>query len=442
MCLALPIREEKRFAHQKFQARRMIMLRRIKNRKRSTSATRTRRDKVGRSVRVEPLQDRQLMAADFGIGDLAGPLQPSSSEPALVSSATAGQSGSAASGQTQAGFRLHRGRLSITGTELNDAVKITHADDGLIRVVAVTTDDSGNEVGTRDQFYTADSIFRIAFSAGDGDDSIVNLTREAMTFYGGDGDDYARTHGPSTMFGGDGSDELRGGFTRDHLYGGDGVDKLFGGHGSDVLNGGRNDDYLYGQSGHDQLHGEHGVDRMYGGSGNDEMYGGDFRDYMYGGSGNDEMYGEGGRDKMWGGDNNDTMFGGEYNDEMWGGDGNDVMMGQAHFDVMYGGEGDDRMDGGSSMDILFGEAGRDELFGRGGVDGLYGGADRDLLDGGDDGNVDVLRGDGGDDVFVRHTHWGADDPDLFTDFSAAELDEVYKDSWGNDWGHNFPKPKV
>ena len=112
------------------------MFRRNKNRKRSTSRTQN-GNKKNRSVRVEKLQNRELMAADFGFGNLGnvfGPQQLPINQPAEVASATAGQTSNATTGQTQPSYSLMRGQLTITGTPLHDTVKITGVENGLLRV--------------------------------------------------------------------------------------------------------------------------------------------------------------------------------------------------------------------------------------------------------------------------------------------------------------------
>ena len=414
------------------------MFGRIKNRRHSSTRMPSRnRNSVGRKVRVEKLDERKLMAADFGgFGDFYGPHQPDSAL-AIFASAVAGNNASA-NGATQVTEQRVGNTVKIVGTEFDDDVVID-SDSGLLRMTAVTTDDVGNQK-TVQRYYTP-GVSVISFDAGDGDDKFLNRTLTRSQVEGGDGNDVLEGVGPNTLSGGDGDDRLRGHSRQDYLFGGDGQDTLFGGGGNDLLNGGEGNDRLYGGRGHDDLFGGSGIDRMYGSVGNDELYGGDQRDYMYGGTGNDEMYGQSGPDEMYGGDGNDTMFGGQDNDKMRGQDGHDVMMGQGGRDTMWGGIGDDRLDGGASNDLLLGEAGRDMLFGRGGQDGLYGGENNDHLDGGDDGIRDWLQGDGGRDVFIRHVHiWSANDPDNFVDNTS--IDEVFRDYGFVDVDGDFPTPKV
>lgn len=93
------------------------------------------------------------------------------------------------------------------------------------------------------------------------------------------------------------------------------------------------------------------------------------------------------------------------------------IRGQLGHDRMYGEAGDDNMRG---------EQGRDALFGGAGADRLVGDEDEDLLDGGS--GADRLIGGEGADRFVlsaaADSGQGADLPDVFADFNAAEGDMI------------------
>ncbi len=100
-------------------------------------------------------------------------------------------------------------------------------------------------------------------------------------------------------------------------------------------------------------------------------------------------------------------------------------------DTIRGGSGDDKLTGGIGHDTLFGNYGDDELLGGSGNDNLYGGGNNDRLDGGigDDGlfaghGIDTVTGGSGDDRFLSwRTHqniWGSYDPDTLVDLSAND----------------------
>jgi Ca2+-binding RTX toxin-like protein len=98
------------------------------------------------------------------------------------------------------------------------------------------------------------------------------------------------------------------------------------------------------------------------------------------------------------------------------GSGNDLVRGGAGRDTVWGGIGDD---------ILYGLAGDDSLYGQDGLDQLFGGTENDWLDGGADYLTDILRGEQGDDTFVRYARTDG----LFstyelenTDFNASGID--------------------
>ena len=64
---------------------------------------------------------------------------------------------------------------------------------------------------------------------------------------------------------------------------------------------------------------------------------------------------------------------------LFGGAGNDILMGNSGSDYLEGGPGDDLLDGGGGDDLLVAGSGRDVLIGGAGVDILRGGNDSDLL---------------------------------------------------------------
>ena len=128
--------------------------------------------------------------------------------------------------------------------------------------------------------------------------------------------------------------------------------------------------------------------------------------------GDDSLSGAGGDDRLRGGEDDDTLNGGTGNDLLQGDGDNDTLNGDAAADRLEGGNGDDTLNGGDGNDLLlggndedqlFGGNNDDELFGGDGDDELHGGAGNDYLHGEDDGNLDKLFGDAGDDWLDVHS---------------------------------------
>lgn len=264
---------------------------------------------------------------------------------------------------------------------------------------------------------------------GDGRDSSTGLSPtsgKSDRIYGEDGNDI--------IYGGN-EDEYGLTSAKDLLYGGTGNDYIFGEGGHDVLDGGTGDDYLYGGTGDDEL---------YGGEGNDSLTGGSGYDIIDGGSGYDTIYANGGSFTLTnsqlistslgtdmltsiesafiiGGGGDDildasaftggglagarvTLFGSDGNDTIKGSSGNDNLQGGSGTDAIFGGAGNDEIYAGSTTqlttDILVGGFGSDLLLGSGGNNRLTGvDITGGLLKPGL-GEVDILTGNGGNDVFV------------------------------------------
>ncbi len=243
------------------------------------------------------------------------------------------------------------------------------------------------------------SGIRVAFDAGDGNDTILGGA-SAETIVGGAGDDMINGGGgddsldggtgDDVLVGGDGNDTIRGGLGIDRIDGGNGDDSLDGGFNNDTINGqagddsidggqaddlitgGDGNDTLLGSDGDDTINGQAGRDFLVGGSDNDSLSGGTEDDTIRGGDGDDMIFGEDGNDVINGGDGQDSIFGGEYDDTITGGDGNDFIQGQAGEDIVLGGDGNDTMFGGGGHDVLLGGDGDDTLGGNSGTDTLAG----------------------------------------------------------------------
>jgi Ca2+-binding RTX toxin-like protein len=184
---------------------------------------------------------------------------------------------------------------------------------------------------------------------------------------------------PAWLYGGAGNDELRAGGGSDFLNGEDGNDKLFARGGNDLLDGGAGDDQLRGGTGTDTLNGGAGNDELWGGTGNNVINGDTGNDILHGGQGNDVMFGGNGDDELRGGGGNDRLDGGAGNDMLYAGTGGDILFGGAGNDNLKGGNANDILVGGDGDDLLAGGAGRDLLIGGLGADRLVGDAEDDIL---------------------------------------------------------------
>ena len=381
------------------------MLRR-KNRKRSNSRTpKQNRNTVGRKIACEKLQDRKLMAADFGgFGDFYGPRMPANDNIAAQISfvAPTQQANAMEDSPLEITHRqgrvptisFHDGTLSITGRDDNEVVSVDfNQRTGNLDIHSQTYNRFGQRVGQIRARIDWNLVTTVRTNLKGGNDTLdASDAWRRVVAYGGSGND--------TLIGGARNDLLDGESGQDTLKGLSGNDTLRGGDHDDVIYGGFDNDTINGGDGNDTIHGEHGADAIYGEAGNDRIFGGSHNDFLSGGSGHDFMSG---------GSNNDIMHGDSGNDTMHGNSGNDTVVGWKGNDWIYGGSGNDT------------------LAGKRGTDHIYGGSGEDTLDGGDDGKRDQLFGQAGRDTFVRHTHWfSADDPDDFVDYRQNGYDRIIK----------------
>ena len=260
------------------------------------------------------------------------------------------------------------------------------------------------------------SGIRVAFDAGDGNDTILGGAG-AETIVGGAGNDMINGGGgDDSLDGGTGDDVLVGGDGNDTIRGGLGIDRIDGGNGDDSLDGGFNNDTINGQAGDDSIDGGQADDLINGGDGNDTLLGSDGDDTIDGMAGSDFLVGGSDNDSLSGGTGGDTIRGGDGDDVINGDDGGDVINGGDGQDSIFGGEDDDTITGGDGNDFIQGQAGEDILLGGDGNDIIGGGGGRDVLLGGDgddslNGNsgTDTLAGNQGTDNVADPT--GADDID-------------------------------
>ena len=263
---------------------------------------------------------------------------------------------------------------------------------------------------------------------------------------GGTGADSLFGHeGDDLLNGNEGNDTLIGGAGDDTINGDAGADRGFGGEGDDEINGGGDDDRLTGDAGMDTIRGGLGDDIILGGADNDTLEGGDGNDIVVGGLGDDSIFGQGGSDILCGDAGNDNLDGGLGDDALLAGTGDDILNGRDGDDLLLGGGGADTMNGNDGNDVVRGGDGRDVVIGGLGADRLNGVALGDIVIAGisgidndptmladliagwnnaenydsrvaaaaallgtgptlsDDGAVDTLRGETGDDYFIVHS---------------------------------------
>lgn len=106
------------------------------------------------------------------------------------------------------------------------------------------------------------------------------------------------------------------------------------------------------------------------------------------------------------------------NSSAHGGSGNDTLIGNIKTDYLEGNDGND---------VLIGGDGNDTLYGGSGLDRLYGQAGNDFLDGGYDGQKDIMIGGAGADEFRQHKHWSWfwwKTESETTDFTALQGDSI------------------
>jgi Ca2+-binding RTX toxin-like protein len=292
-----------------------------------------------------------------------------------------------------AGVSLHKGILTVNGTEDSDVVQFE-------RQKKTDTTPSGG-VFFRDHLIVilnAEIIADFAFAdinlvkikLKGGDDSCI-AGRQALRF---------------DMDGGEGNDTLSGGTKSDILRGGAGVN---------ILTGGTGDDHMISTAGDDSITGGVGSDTA------------DFspfetslhitlddiaNDAEEGGTGIVHIDIE----TIIGGGGNDFISAGAILNpvSIFGGSGRDTIIGGARADTIHGGPGNDKIQGDEGNDYLNGDGGRDKVFGGDGTDTLNGGGpdpkflpiptpqptDQDTTGGGSDGEVDTLDGGTGNDTAI------------------------------------------
>jgi hypothetical protein len=218
--------------------------------KKSPSAqARRHRNLRNRTLQLEGLENRALMAADITLDQGSGVLYiegtDTTRDTALI-------------------------RIDTQGTA-------SLADDHVLVSLSSKADHSiGRLLGD----YSRDSVKSIVFNGYGGSDKFTNNTPIPSQADGGAGADI--------LLGGSGKDQLYGGTQNDYLDGRAGYDSLYGGAGNDMVFGDKGNDYLYGGTGNDFLFGGAGRDSLWGESGDDLLDGGaNTEAQMVGGAGAD-----------------------------------------------------------------------------------------------------------------------------------------------------------
>ncbi|WP_155499093.1 hypothetical protein [Pseudomonas brassicacearum] len=270
---------------------------------------------------------------------------------------------------------------------------------------------------------------------GDNDIKYVPGNQHGNDFIdGGEGNDYIYGYGGNdVLLGGTGDDTIHGDggdgsleeqyHGSDHIEGGAGADRIYGGGADDVISGGAGDDLLYGDfesqlsQGDDIIDGGSGSDFIIGAGGSDTIMAGDDNDTVFGDGDNvsinlagDDFIDAGrGDDTVHGGLGSDTIFGGEGDDILAGDDGKNINIALHGNDFIDGGSGNDIIDAMGGDDVIYGGSGSDEINGGAGDNYIEGGLGNDVLGAGLGGDVyafnngdgvDVVRDEGGSNIFV------------------------------------------
>ncbi len=148
---------------------------------------------------------------------------------------------------------LDDGTLRIDGTGFSDDVVVELEGGNLVARL-----EGGDDTTTDDDIYArfdVDTVSRILFTGGDGDDRFVNRTDIDSEAHGGDGDDtLVGGAGDDALFGDRGRDRIRGRRGNDSLRGGLGRDRLEGGSGSDDFLENESDDLFEDEDAEDRRH--------------------------------------------------------------------------------------------------------------------------------------------------------------------------------------------
>ena len=284
--------------------------------------------------------------------------------------------------------------LQIDGTDNNDVIEVSYANQAQTLVQAVVSDANGNVLA--EGVFAANQVGFIDIEALGGDDFVRNNTRINGRQRGQGGED--------VLIGGTGQDFLSGGFGNDAVFAGDvssidrddglvvvtgtgAADKIFVQYknNNEILitikdaNGNILDQEDYDTNSVQKVivHGLEGDDQIVNSTNIAmEARGGNGTDFLRGGFAGDNLQGEFGKDRLSGYSGNDRIDGGSGDDVIWGGPGDDTTDAGAGNDTVFGDylssgnyyTGNDVINGGSGDDHLYGGRGADRINGDGGND--------------------------------------------------------------------------
>ena len=237
-----------------------------------------------RSLRLEPMENRRLLAVtyDSGTGDIdidggsGADTYTIRVDPSDSSRIEIIENGSSTTGA----LSTFDGNLTIDTNGGNDVVKFDYANGNPLAEFALITFDGGmgtDRIEGNNLGFNASgngTTLSISPSAGVSDGVVTSNVEDATL------------RGTSANNNFDMSGWTPGGV------------KLYGNSGADTLSGSDSADTIYGGSGNDFIEGEEGGDLLHGDGGNDTIYGGDGNDLAYGGYGSDRVFGEAGNDEL------------------------------------------------------------------------------------------------------------------------------------------------
>jgi Peptidase_C39 like family/RTX calcium-binding nonapeptide repeat (4 copies) len=193
---------------------------------------------------------------------------------------------------------LTNGVLRVTCDSGHDQVEIRETSSGPIILLqnpgAGASALSGNIITVKDLTHATNNTWtfnrsevqQIEVNLGAGDDRLVSDASVATTVQAGDGNDYVET-GPAS----------------DLIFAGEGNDTVLAHDGDDLINGGDGKNVMYGQRGNDTIFGGTGNSFLLGGEDNDTLFSVNRNDVVDGGAGTDRLFLLAGGPSVHGGEN-------------------------------------------------------------------------------------------------------------------------------------------
>lgn len=334
------------------------------------------RHKRKRSLHIETLEERAMMAVDTSWNSATGVLTLTTTDgtPVIVGSILPnGESTALVSVNSSMQLRQSSGNGFTVAANLVKQIIVTGSDADDVIVL------SGISGSTFTQLASSSLPFITYTDGRNGNDTIVG-TFGKDSILGGLGNDIISSLS--------GNDTVSGGLGNDSVSLGDGDDQYLGTLNDSIL-GADGNDTIQGGTGNDTVQNDGGDDAINLGDGDDQSKPIDKASPADGaeGEGNDTIDGGNGNDdNIDGGEGNDSLIGGVGDDTLDGGEGSDLNPGS---DIYFGGTGNDRIKGTSGAEIIVGGDGDDFiqsdgsegslLVGGNGSDQILGGTGRDIL---------------------------------------------------------------